>query len=115
MVIVYAANITFVSCILFVMWAYALIGRRLVEPSIDSKYVRSVLLRAAVAPTLFLNIHPSQFFQHHAGGPDLVPGIPNRVPRSCDTRVGKGQDIGRYMDISPPSETNLSYVTGRHQ
>ena len=62
MVIVYAANITFVSGILFVMWAYALIGRRLVEPSIDSRYVRSVLLRAAVAPTLFLMSIPASFF-----------------------------------------------------
>ena len=61
MVIVYAANITFVSGILFVMWAYALIGRRLVEPSIDSRYVRSVLLRAAVAPTLFLTSIPPVF------------------------------------------------------
>jgi uncharacterized membrane protein len=36
MVVVYAANMVFVSAILFVMWAYALIGRRLVEPSIGT-------------------------------------------------------------------------------
>ena len=62
MVVVYAANLVFVSTILFVMWAYALVGRRLVEPSIDSGYIRAVLLRAAVAPTLFFISIPVSLF-----------------------------------------------------
>jgi TMEM175 potassium channel family protein len=62
MVVVYAANMVFVSAILFVMWAYALIGRRLVEPSIDSRYARSMLFRTAVGPCLFLTSIPVSFF-----------------------------------------------------
>jgi len=54
MVVLYAANFVFVSAVLFGMWAYALIGRRLVEPSISTRYVRAVLFRAAIPPILFL-------------------------------------------------------------
>ena len=50
MVVVYAANLVFVSAILFVMWAYALVDHRLAEPSIDSEYARSMLFRTAVGP-----------------------------------------------------------------
>jgi hypothetical protein len=62
MVVVYAANLVFVSAILFVMWAYALIDRRLVEPSIDSRYARSALFWTAVGPCLFLISIPASFF-----------------------------------------------------
>ncbi len=62
MVVVYAANVAFVSVIRFMMWAYALIGHRLVEPSLDSICLRSLLLRDAVAPILFLASIPVSFF-----------------------------------------------------
>ena len=62
MVVVYAANLVFVSAILFVMWAYALLDRRLVDPSIDSGYARSTLIRRAVVLCLFLISIPASFF-----------------------------------------------------
>jgi uncharacterized membrane protein len=62
MVMVYAVNVAIVSATLFVMWAYALIGRRLVEPSVASGYLRAMLFRAAVAPTLFFISIPISLF-----------------------------------------------------
>ena len=62
MVVVYTANMVFVSAILFFMWAYALIGRRLVERSIDSRYARAMLFRTAVGPCLFFTSIPVSFF-----------------------------------------------------
>ena len=62
MVVVYAANMVFVSTILFVMWAYALIGRRPVETSIDSRYARTMLFRTAAGPCLFFTSIPASFF-----------------------------------------------------
>jgi type IV secretory pathway TrbD component len=53
MVVFYGSNMAIVSTILFVMWAYALLGRRLVEPSIDSRYARAMLFRTAAGPCLF--------------------------------------------------------------
>jgi hypothetical protein len=56
------ANLVLVSTVLFVMWAYALIDHRLVEPSLDSAYARSVLFRTAIGPCLFLMSIPVSFF-----------------------------------------------------
>jgi len=53
-VLLYAANLVFLSTVQFGLWAYALIGRRLTEPSISAKYVRAVLFRQAVPPIVFL-------------------------------------------------------------
>jgi len=53
-VLLYAANLVFLSSVQFILWAYALIGCRLTEPSIGAKYVRGVLLRQAVPPIFFL-------------------------------------------------------------
>jgi len=54
LVMLYAVNLGFVSTVLFSLWAYALVGRRLTDPAISTRYVRLVLLRAAVAPIVFL-------------------------------------------------------------
>lgn len=62
MVVLYAANCVLVSAVLFGMWAYALIGRRLVEPSISTRYVRAALFRAAGPPVLFLLSIPVSLF-----------------------------------------------------
>lgn len=47
---------------MFVMWAYALIGRRLVEGSIDGRYARTVLFRTAIGPCFFFASIPASFF-----------------------------------------------------
>ena len=53
-VLLYAANLVFLSSVQFSLWAYALLGNRLTEPSISAKYRRSVLFRQAVPPIVFL-------------------------------------------------------------
>jgi len=44
------------------MWTYALVDHRLLEPSIDSAYARSMLFRTAVGPCLFLISIAASFF-----------------------------------------------------